>query len=169
MTADQALDLLRHRSLEREDVAPEAKQVQTLLLVDDESNVLSALTRALRRDGYRILTATCAEDALNLLAREEVGVIVSDQRMPGMSGTELLSRVKDMHPHTVRMVLSGYTDLGVVTEAINQGAIYKFLTKPWNDEALRLQIQDAFRTHQSRMARESQVRDGQIPDRVRLA
>jgi len=169
VTADQALELLRHRYLEREDGAPEAKQVQTLLLVDDESNVLSALTRALRRDGYRILTATCAEDALNLLAREEVGVIVSDQRMPGMSGTELLSRVKDMHPHTVRMVLSGYTDLGVVTEAINQGAIYKFLTKPWNDEALRLQIQDAFRTHQSRMARESQVRDGRVPERVRLA
>jgi EAL domain-containing protein (putative c-di-GMP-specific phosphodiesterase class I)/FixJ family two-component response regulator len=169
VTADQALELLRHRYLEREDVAPETKQVQTLLLVDDESNVLSALTRALRRDGYRILTATCAEDALNLLAREEVGVIVSDQRMPGMSGTELLSRVKDMHPHTVRMVLSGYTDLAVVTEAINQGAIYKFLTKPWNDEALRMQIQDAFRTHQSRMARESQARNGPVSERVRLA
>jgi len=155
VSADQALDLLRHRYLEHDDVSRD-KQVQTLLLVDDESNVLSALTRTLRRDGYRILTATGAEEALNILAREEVGVIVSDQRMPGMSGTELLARVKDMHPQTVRMVLSGYTDLAVVTEAINQGAIYKFLTKPWNDEALRLQIQDAFRTHKARVARESQ-------------
>ena len=153
--AAQALDLLRHRYLGRDDIGRD-RRLQTLLLVDDESNVLSAITRALRRDGYRILTATGAEEALNILAREEVDVIVSDQRMPGMSGTELLARVKDMHPQTVRIVLSGYTDLGVVTDAINQGAIYKFLTKPWDDEALRLQIQDAFRTHKAHLARESQ-------------
>jgi diguanylate cyclase (GGDEF)-like protein/PAS domain S-box-containing protein len=153
VAADQALEMLRHRFLEREDIHDE-KSVQTLLLVDDEANILNALTRTLRRDGYRILTATCAEEALDLLGREEVDVIVSDQRMPGISGTELLSKVKDMHPETVRMVLSGYTDLSAVTEAINQGAIYKFLTKPWNDEELRLQIQDAFRMHKSRKMRE---------------
>jgi diguanylate cyclase (GGDEF)-like protein/PAS domain S-box-containing protein len=151
VTADKALEMLRHRYLAHDDISHD-KQVQTLLLVDDEANILNALTRALRRDGYRILTATCAEEALDLLAREEVHVIVSDQRMPGMSGTELLSKVKGMHPETVRIVLSGYTDLGAVTKAINQGAIYKFLTKPWNDEELRLQIQDAFRTHKSRIA-----------------
>jgi diguanylate cyclase (GGDEF)-like protein/PAS domain S-box-containing protein len=158
VTSDQALELLRHRYLEHEDAHRE-KNLQTLLLVDDETNVLNALNRVLRRDGYRILSATSAEDALDILAREEVSVILSDQRMPGMSGTELLSKVKDMHPHTVRMVLSGYTDLGVVTEAINQGAIYKFLTKPWNDEALRLQIQDAFRTFNSRLTREAPGQD----------
>ena len=74
--------------------------------------------------------------------------------MPGTSGTELLSKVKEMYPDTVRMVLSGYTDLAAVTAAINEGAIYKFLTKPWNDEELRLQIRDAFRIarrpHESR-------------------
>jgi DNA-binding NtrC family response regulator len=114
--------------------------------------VLRALARVLRRDGYRILMATSAEEAMEVLARERVGVIVSDQRMRGMTGTELLRKVKDMHPATVRMVLSGYTDLAVVTEAINQGAIYKFLTKPWSDEELRRQIQDAFRMHRDRAA-----------------
>jgi DNA-binding NtrC family response regulator len=99
----------------------------------------------LRRDGYRILTATSADDALDILGRTDVQVVLSDQRMPGISGTELLSRVKDMYPKTVRIVLSGYTDLAAVTAAINQGAIYKFLTKPWDDEDLRLQIRDAFR------------------------
>jgi len=127
---------------------------QTLLLVDDEANILNALTRALRQDGYRILTAICAEDALDILGREQVHVILSDQRMTGMTGTELLSKVKDMHPDTVRIVLSGFTDLDVVTEAINQGAIYKFLTKPWNDEELRLQIQHAFRSYRSRLPHE---------------
>ena len=164
--ADKALELLRHRYLERDDISRD-KQVQTLLLVDDEANILSALTRALRRDGYRILTATCAEEALELLGREEVDVIVSDQRMPGISGTELLSRVKDMHPETVRIVLSGYTDLEAVTEAINQGAIYKFLTKPWNDDELRVQIQDAFRMHKSRRLRERQGSQDELTSRAR--
>jgi|SRR5579884_261710 diguanylate cyclase (GGDEF)-like protein/PAS domain S-box-containing protein len=151
VSASQALDLLRHRYL-MHDAAAQEQDAQALLLVDDEPNVLNALTRALRRDGYRILTATSAEDAMNLLAREEVGVVVSDQRMPGATGTELLRKVKDMHPRTVRMVLSGYTDLGAVTEAINQGAIYKFLTKPWDDDDLRVQIRDAFRVHRAQQA-----------------
>ncbi len=159
VTAEKALEILRHRYLAHADIS-QNKQVQTLLLVDDETNILSAMSRALRRDGYRILTATCGEEALDVLGREDVHVIVSDQRMPGISGTELLRKVKDMHPETVRMVLSGYTDLDAVTEAINEGAIYKFLTKPWNDEELRMQIRDAFRMRRSRtVAREQQ---GQI-------
>jgi diguanylate cyclase (GGDEF)-like protein/PAS domain S-box-containing protein len=144
VSAAQALELLRHRYLAHEGIAPASEQ-PTLLLVDDEENILNALVRMLRRDGYRILTATSADEALDVLGRNEVQVIISDQRMPGASGTELLRMVKGMYPDTVRMVLSGYTDLAAVTEAINQGAIYKFLTKPWNDEELRQQIRDAFR------------------------
>ena len=113
--------------------------------VDDEEIILSALIRMLRRDGYRILTATGADDALDVLGRNDVQVVISDQRMPGTSGTELLGKVREMYPDTVRMVLSGYTDLAAVTAAINQGAVYKYLTKPWNDEELRMQIRDAFR------------------------
>jgi CheY-like chemotaxis protein len=142
--AEKALVILRNRYLAHEGVGQPVEQ-PTLLLVDDEENILNALVRMLRRDGYRILTATGAEDALDVLGRHDVQVVISDQRMPGVSGTELLSKVKDMYPHTVRMVLSGYTDLAAVTAAINQGSIYKFLTKPWNDEELRLQIRDAFR------------------------
>ncbi len=116
----------------------------TLLLLDDEENILRALARVLRRDGYRILSTTSVKEAFSLLAANEVQVIVSDQRMPEMSGTEFLSEVKAIHPETVRIVLSGYTDLKSVTDAINEGAIYKFLTKPWDDQQIREHIQQAF-------------------------
>ncbi|WP_395790941.1 EAL domain-containing protein [Aquimonas sp.] len=132
-----------------------ARPERGLLLVDDEENVLRALVRVLRRDGYVIHTATNAEQGFELLAKNRVQVIVSDQRMPGISGTQFLSRVKDMYPDTMRIVLSGYTDLATLTDAINRGAIYKFLTKPWDDEDLRKQVQDAFRQFDERAPRES--------------
>jgi EAL domain-containing protein (putative c-di-GMP-specific phosphodiesterase class I)/ActR/RegA family two-component response regulator len=141
----QALEILRHRYLAHEGIEQQPSEQPTLLLVDDEENILNALVRMLRRDGYRILTAAGADEALDVLGRNDVQVVISDQRMPGTSGTDLLSKVREMYPDTVRMVLSGYTDLAAVTAAINQGAIYKFLTKPWNDEELRMQIRDAFR------------------------
>ena len=125
-------------------VADEA-HLKTILLVDDEANVLSALKRLLRRDGYNILSTTSAAEAFELLATNRVGVIVSDQRMPEMNGTEFLAQVKEIYPNTMRMVLSGYTELQSVTDAINRGSIYKFLTKPWDDEQLRANIAEAFR------------------------
>jgi diguanylate cyclase (GGDEF)-like protein len=149
VTATQALVLLEHRYMAHEGLALQ-QETHTLLLLDDEENILSALNRVLRRDGYRIFTATTADQAFDILARNNVEVILSDQRMPEISGTEFLSKVKEMYPNTVRMMLSGYTDLAAVTEAINRGAIYKFLIKPWNDEDLRHQIREAFRTHGSR-------------------
>jgi len=136
--------VLRNRFIQPDLFTGESSD-RTLLLLDDEENILRALTRLLRRDGYRILTATSATEAFELLARNEVQVIVSDQRMPNISGTEFLSQVKQMYPRTMRLVLSGYTDLASVTDAINRGAIYKFLTKPWDDEQLRTHIQEAFR------------------------
>lgn len=132
-----------------------ARPERGLLLVDDESNVLRALVRVLRRDGYVIHTATNAAEGFELLAKNRVQVIVSDQRMPGISGTQFLSRVKEMYPDTMRIVLSGYTDLATLTDAINRGAIYKFLTKPWDDEDLRQQVQDAFRHYDERASRET--------------
>jgi len=144
LAADAFTGLLREgRSLSLGAHA-ETDQSRTLLLVDDEPHILSALTRLLRRDGYRILTATSAAEGLELLALNDVQVIVSDQRMPEMSGTEFLGRVKEMHPNTIRIVLSGYTELRSITDAINHGAIYKFLTKPWDDELLRENIREAF-------------------------
>jgi EAL domain-containing protein (putative c-di-GMP-specific phosphodiesterase class I)/FixJ family two-component response regulator len=121
------------------------EQLRTLLLVDDEDNILAALKRLLRRDGYRILTASGGEEALRCLAENRVDVIVSDQRMPGMSGVEFLRRAKALHPGTVRMTLSGFTDLQSIIDAVNEGAIYKFLTKPWDDTLLRQHVAEAFR------------------------
>lgn len=117
---------------------------RTLLLVDDEENTLRSLVRLLRHDGYHILTAASGAEGLEELAKHRAGVILSDQRMPGMSGTDFLARVRETHPETVRLVLSGYIDLPSVTEAINRGAVYKFLTKPWEDDLLRANIAEAF-------------------------
>src|SRR6185369_3349926 len=107
---------------------------RTVLLVDDEENMISSLKRLLRREGYRILSAGGGSEGLEILANNRVDVIVSDQRMPQMTGVEFLRRVKTLYPDTVRIVLSGYTELQSITDAINEGAIYKFLTKPWDDE-----------------------------------
>jgi diguanylate cyclase (GGDEF)-like protein len=132
---------------------PSTQRQRTLLLVDDEDNILSALKRLLRRDGYRILTATSAAEGLQRLAETEVDVIVSDQRMPGMTGVEFLHRAKALYPETLRMVLSGYTELQSIIDAVNEGAIYKFLTKPWDDGLLRGHVAEAFR--QKEMADEN--------------
>lgn len=121
---------------------------QTLLLVDDEENITSALVRLLRRDGYNILRANSGKEGLALLEQHRVGVIISDQRMPEMTGVEFLSKVKELYPDTVRIVLSGYTELNSVTDAINRGAIYKFLTKPWEDDLLRANVEEAFRRYE---------------------
>jgi FixJ family two-component response regulator len=125
-----------------------------ILLVDDEENITSSLSRVLRRDGYTILRANSGPEGLVLLAQHSVGVIISDQRMPGMSGTEFLSQVKELFPDTVRIVLSGYTELNSVTEAINRGAVYKFLTKPWEDELLRANVQEAFQRFEMKVENE---------------
>ena len=121
------------------------RRSKTLLLVDDEENILSSLKRLLRRDGYTILTACGAAEGLQRLAETEVDVIVSDQRMPGMTGVEFLRRAKELYPDSIRMVLSGYTELQSIIDAVNEGAIYKFLTKPWDDERLRGHVAEAFR------------------------
>lgn len=126
---------------------------RTLLLLDDEPGVLSALRRVFAHEGYRLLITTSANEALELLALHQVGVILSDQRMPEMSGTAFFRRVKQSFPDTVRMILSGYTDLDTLTGAINEGAIYKFLTKPWENEQLREQVRDAFRYHELMQAK----------------
>ncbi|MBX3648470.1 MAG: EAL domain-containing protein [Rhodocyclaceae bacterium] len=128
-------------------------RTRTLLLLDDEANILTSLKRLLRREGYNILIANNSTEAFELLSANPVGVVISDQRMPDMTGTEFLKRVKEFYPDTTRMVLSGYTDLQSVIEAINEGSIYRFLTKPWDDDQLRAVIRDAFQ--QQEMAQEN--------------
>lgn len=120
------------------------RRERTLLLVDDEPNIVSALRRLFRRGGYRIVTACSGAEGLQRMAEYEVDVVLSDQRMPGMTGVEFLRRAKELYPETVRMVLSGYTELQSITDAVNEGAIYRFLTKPWDDERLIVHVQEAF-------------------------
>ena len=120
------------------------KVPRTLLLVDDEANIVSALKRLFRQDGYTILTANSGKEGLEVLQGNRVDVIISDQRMPNMTGVEFLRQAKEKFPSTIRIVLSGYTELQSITDAINEGAIYKFLTKPWDDQQLRAHIADAF-------------------------
>ena len=122
-----------------------AAQRRTLLLVDDEPNILASLKRLLRRDAYHILTANSGQEGLDVLASHAVDVIVSDQRMPGMLGADFLRKAKLLCPQTIRIMLSGYTELQAVTDAVNEGAIFKFLTKPWEDHQLREHIAEAFR------------------------
>ncbi len=137
----------------------EAGNARAILLVDDEPNILSALRRMLRNQGYHILTAGSAMEGLDILARHDVQVILSDQRMPGMSGTEFLGRVKTLYPDTVRIVLSGFTELDTIIQAVNQGAIYKFLIKPWEDDLMRAHILDAFRYHEAVVKPRERERD----------
>ena len=119
--------------------------VQTLLVVDDDADTLSALHRLFRRDNYRVLTAATPTEAFELLAEYRVQVVMCDQRMPAMSGTEFLSKVKEMYPDTMRIILSAHTGVRTVLDSINRGAIYKFYTKPWNDAELRDNVRLAFR------------------------
>lgn len=125
----------------------------TLLIVDDEANILSALARLFRRDGYQVLRAESGSAALEILAEHEIGVIISDQRMPNMTGVQFLSKARENWPDTVRIMLSGYTELSSVTDSVNQGAIHKFLTKPWDDDSLRETVREAFQLY--RMTREN--------------
>lgn len=144
----QIFEVLRRRYLRHEALQDELERRtsgETLLLLDDEENVLRALVRLLRRDGYRIETATTARQAFEILAAQPVQVIISDQRMPDISGTEFLGRVKDLYPDTVRLILSGYSDFAALTEAINRGAVSRYLAKPWDDEELRNRVREAFR------------------------
>jgi len=123
---------------------PATQPAQTLLIVDDDVNVLSSLHRLFRPEGYHILTASTPAEGFEMLALHRVHVIVCDQRMPSMSGTEFLSKVKELYPETIRIILSGYTGLEAVLDSINRGAIYRFYTKPWDDTQLRDNIRLAF-------------------------
>ncbi|PKN57183.1 MAG: two-component system response regulator [Deltaproteobacteria bacterium HGW-Deltaproteobacteria-14] len=120
---------------------------RTVLLVDDEPLVSRAIGRMLVLSGYEVLVASSGPAALELMATRPVGVIISDQRMPGMRGIELLRRVKDLHPLAVRLILSGQGDYETIQDAINQGAIYKYLLKPCSEDVLKASVAEAFQHH----------------------
>ena len=114
-----------------------------VLFVDDEPHVTDALRRALRKEPYEILTARSADEALHILAQAPVDVIVSDEQMPGMCGSEFLATVRRSYPDTARILLTGHASLEAAVRAINEGEIYRFLTKPCDEGDLTLVIEHA--------------------------
>jgi CheY-like chemotaxis protein len=120
-----------------------ADNKHTVLCVDDEQNILNSLKRLLRKEGYRFLTSSSGTEAIKLLEQNEVHVVISDQRMPEMSGTEFLAIVKEQYPDAIRIILTGYTELDSITQSINKGHVYKLLLKPWNDQNLKLEVKQA--------------------------
>jgi EAL domain-containing protein (putative c-di-GMP-specific phosphodiesterase class I)/CheY-like chemotaxis protein len=116
----------------------------TLLLVDDEAIALEMSRALLSGEGYRVLAARSAEEALELMAGHDVDVVVSDHRMPGMSGVELMRRVKGLYPDVVRILMSMEVDARIATEAVNQGSVFKVLDKAIDPESLRAAVREAF-------------------------
>jgi two-component system probable response regulator PhcQ len=112
-----------------------------LLLVDDEPNLTSALVRSLDRTQFEIFTADSAQKGLMILAGNDIDVVVSDERMPGMTGSQFLAEVRKQWPNTIRMILSGQADLEAAVRAINEGEVYRFLLKPCHPKELQLTIQ----------------------------
>lgn len=122
--------------------APEspAGSSATLLFVDDEPNILSALQRLFRPEGYRLFTAAGGAQGLEILEKEKVDLIVSDMRMPHMDGAQFLEQAARRWPHVIRILLTGYADLGSAVAAVNKGNIYRYLSKPWEDNDIKLTV-----------------------------
>ena len=119
-----------------------------ILFVDDEANILSALKRLFHSSGFKLLTAESAAAGLEILASEPVDLIVSDMRMPGMNGAQFLAQAKIQCPDTQRILLTGYAEMDAAVSAINDGGIYRYLQKPWEEDDLRLAIQHALEQQQ---------------------
>lgn len=121
---------------------------QTVLFVDDEPNVLNALKRLFRKEGYNLLFARSGKDGLALMEEgEKPAVIISDQRMPEMNGAEFLSRAKEIAPDSVRLMLTGYSDIHAAMDAINQSGLFRYILKPWNDDDLKRAVGEAVFHH----------------------
>lgn len=117
-----------------------------VLYVDDEENNLIAFKAAFRRD-FTVFTAISASEGQKILAENEIHVLITDQRMPGTLGTELLAQAVKEYPDQIRILLTGFSDIEAIKDAINRGQIYHYLQKPWNNEELKQTIENAFKIY----------------------
>lgn len=144
---------------EQSDKKANAEKPARILCVDDERNVLRALERLFIEDEYEIVACMSGEEGLKELESGGIfQVVISDYRMPGMNGVEFLRQVYARRPETVRIVLSGYADTGAIVDAINHGHIYKFIPKPWNDDDLRITINNALEHYRLRRENDELMR-----------
>ena len=144
----------------------------TLLIVDDEPNVIKSVKRLLFETDYKILSAESGEKGLTMFEGNEIDLVISDYRMPGMNGVEFLRRVRELYPDTIRLILSGYADVAAVVEAINDGQVYKFISKPWNDQELLTTIMRALDQHRlknenKRLTEELRDRNAELEELTR--
>jgi len=150
-------------------MAEARKRKHTVMLVDDEQHVLTALSRVLKKEDYNLVTAESGAEALARIATQHADVVVTDQQMPGMTGIELLRQMKTKYPDTIRMVLTGHADVRLAVAAINEGEVYRFITKPAQVEELRLAIRHALVYHDllcenKRLLREIRTRDSMLDE-----
>ncbi len=123
-----------------------------VLIVDDEPANLRALER-LFRGHYNVLTAASGAAAIELLREHDVALLITDQRMPEMTGIELLTQTVTLRPRMVRMILTGYTDVNALVDAINCGQVYRYITKPWHNEELQLTVKRALEHYETNKSR----------------
>jgi response regulator RpfG family c-di-GMP phosphodiesterase len=119
----------------------------SVLYVDDEENNLFSF-KATFRIKYQVFTCSSGEEALAFLDTKTVQIIISDQRMPQMTGVEFFEKVLERHPDPIRLLLTGFADMNAVIDAVNKGKIFHYLTKPWNEEELDMAIQHAYKAYQ---------------------
>jgi DNA-binding NtrC family response regulator len=123
-----------------------------ILIVDDEATNLRLLDRLFSRD-FNVITASSGEEAIVILEQHDVTLLITDQLMPGMTEIELLQHAAALRPHIVRIILTDHTDVGALVEAINCGQVYKYVTKPWNNDELRLTVDRAIAHYETKKAR----------------
>jgi len=121
---------------------------KTVLFVDDEASVLNSIERLFIDSNLKMLKALGADEALALFKKEDIAVIISDSQMPGMKGTELLAKVRVISPDTLRMLMTAHADLAVAVDAINKGEVFRFITKPWDDDVLVRTVLEAIDRYQ---------------------
>ncbi|WP_372971587.1 response regulator, partial [Marinobacter sp.] len=121
-------------------VAEAKKAPYRLLLVDDEPNILASLRRVFQRENYELLFANNGDEALHIMEKQPVELIMTDFMMPGINGSELLKEVRERWPNTIRIMLTGHANTDAVMGSIREGAVYRFILKPWNDDDIRLTI-----------------------------
>ncbi|MEO8887542.1 MAG: response regulator [Mucilaginibacter sp.] len=132
-----------------------------VLYVDDEINNLNSFKAAFRRY-FEIYTASSAKEGRKILDSYEIGVIITDQRMPGMTGIEFLESILSIYPDTIRILLTGFSDINAVMDAINRGQVYKYLVKPWQNDELKMYIENALEIYNLRKENKELARKLQL-------
>lgn len=134
------------------------KEEINILYVDDEKGNREVFKASFRRY-YTIYTAESAKEGLKVLENNIINIIITDQRMPNMTGSEFLTSIVNVYPEPIRMIMTGYADLNAVIDAVNNGKVYKYLTKPWDSDQLKMIIDEAYNTYSLQQQQKKLIKD----------